>query len=615
MTGATTAPRTGTATVTRGRVPGRTVLLVASAGAFLAFLDATVVNVAFTSIQASFPEAGIGTLSWVLNAYNIVFAAFLVVCGRLADLLGRRAAFVWGTAIFTLASVLCAAGRVGRGARRLPRAAGLRRRPARARPRWPSSSRRSRPRGAPTPSGCGARAPPWPPGSARRWAGCSSSWAAGAGRSSSTCRSGWLRCSPPAACSSRAAPRAGAGCPTCWGATAFAGALGLLTLGVVSVEEHGVASGWFWLPLLGSAVLLAAFVASSRRHPSPLLDATLLRVRAFAVGNVVTVVAGMGFYAYLLTNVLWLQYVWGWTVLQAGLALVPGALVAAVVAARLGPVAARYGYTRVIVPGALVWAGAYVWYALVTGPDPAFLTEWLPGQVLSGLGAGAVLPLTASAALSAVPGGRYATASAFVSSTRQTGAAVGIALLVVVVGTPTPATAEDVLRDGWWLSAACFVVCAVSRAVRRPGGDRGARRRDRGPGQRPAAAAGPAPARRARPDGPGRRPPVRPPAREQPAGADRERRDGGAAGGRGPLRPGRPGGLAVPRPRGPARGRHRRRGGARGRAGRRARRAGPARGRTSLGHRCAPAGTPSCCGSARPGSGAPWPPTPPPTPP
>ena len=248
--------------------------------------------------------------------------------------------------------------------------------------------------------------------------------------------------------------------PDLLGAAAFAGALGLLTLGVVSVEEHGVASSWFWLPLLGSAVLLAAFVASSRRHPSPLLDATLLRVRAFAVGNVVTVVAGMGFYAYLLTNVLWLQYVWGWTVLQAGLALVPGALVAAVVAARLArwpPATATPGS---IVPGALVWAGAYVWYALVTGPEPAFLTEWLPGQLLSGLGAGAVLPLTASAALSAVPGGRYATASAFVSSTRQTGAAVGIALLVVVVGTPTPATAEDVLRDGWWLSAACFLACA-----------------------------------------------------------------------------------------------------------------------------------------------------------
>ena len=71
----------------RGRVPQGQVLLVACSGAFLAFLDATIVNVAFPSIRESFDDTSIGDLSWVLNAYNIVFAAFLVVFGRLADLL------------------------------------------------------------------------------------------------------------------------------------------------------------------------------------------------------------------------------------------------------------------------------------------------------------------------------------------------------------------------------------------------------------------------------------------------------------------------------------------------------------------------------------------------
>src|SRR5215208_3837232 len=69
----------GTGRVTEGRV-----LLVSAFGAFLAFLDATIVNVAFPSIRESFPGTSIGELSWVLNAYNIVFAAFLIVCGRLA---------------------------------------------------------------------------------------------------------------------------------------------------------------------------------------------------------------------------------------------------------------------------------------------------------------------------------------------------------------------------------------------------------------------------------------------------------------------------------------------------------------------------------------------------
>ena len=82
------------ATAASTRVAPSRVLLVASFGAFLAFLDATIVNVAFPSIRESFPDTTIGGLSWVLNAYNIVFAAFLIVFGRLTDLVGRRRSFV-----------------------------------------------------------------------------------------------------------------------------------------------------------------------------------------------------------------------------------------------------------------------------------------------------------------------------------------------------------------------------------------------------------------------------------------------------------------------------------------------------------------------------------------
>ncbi len=83
----TAGRRSGESARTRSR-PASRVLLVACFGAFLAFLDATIVNVAFPSIRESFPGTSIGALSWVLNAYNIVFAAFLIVCGRLTDLLG-----------------------------------------------------------------------------------------------------------------------------------------------------------------------------------------------------------------------------------------------------------------------------------------------------------------------------------------------------------------------------------------------------------------------------------------------------------------------------------------------------------------------------------------------
>ena len=96
------------AVVSRRRVTPRQVLGVASLGAVLAFVDATIVNVAFPDIRADFPDTDLAGISWVLNAYNIVFAAFIVPAGRIADLLGRKRLFEWGITVFTLASALCA---------------------------------------------------------------------------------------------------------------------------------------------------------------------------------------------------------------------------------------------------------------------------------------------------------------------------------------------------------------------------------------------------------------------------------------------------------------------------------------------------------------------------
>jgi hypothetical protein len=81
---------------TRRRPSPRRVLAIASLGAAVAFVDATIVNIAFPNIARSFSGTPISSLSWVLNAYNIVFAAFLVAAGRIADILGRRRIFVLG---------------------------------------------------------------------------------------------------------------------------------------------------------------------------------------------------------------------------------------------------------------------------------------------------------------------------------------------------------------------------------------------------------------------------------------------------------------------------------------------------------------------------------------
>ncbi|MBI1378841.1 MAG: DHA2 family efflux MFS transporter permease subunit [Frankiales bacterium] len=459
----TTLERRRPAAITKGRIPGRTVLLVASFGAFLAFLDATIVNVAFPSIRVSFPGSDIAGLSWILNAYSIVFAAFLVVSGRLADLLGRRWAFTSGVLVFTLASAVCAAsGSVGfLVAARVVQALGAAilvpaslalvvqafpsDRRSHAVGLWGASAALASGLGPPI-GGALVEAGGW------RWAflvnvpfGIAALWA---GRTLLV--------------ESRAPGRRRM--PDLAGALLSSGMLGLLTLGLVKGGDWGWTSTGTLVSFGASAVLLVLFVLSSRRHPVPLLDPALLRIRSFAVGNAATIVAGAGFYAYLLTNILWLQYVWGYSVLASGFAVVPGALVAAVLAAVLGPVAQRRGYRLVIVPGALVWALAYLWYATRVEVTPDFLGTWLPGQLLSGIGVGATLPVLGSAALAAVPGGRFATASAVNSSARQIGAVLGIAVLVIIIGSPTaqaPTAVVDSLRHGWLLSAACFALTAV----------------------------------------------------------------------------------------------------------------------------------------------------------
>ena len=83
------------------------VLLVTSVAVFMGFLDVTIVNIAFPDIESSFHDSSLAGLSWILNAYNIVFAALLVPAGRLSDRLGRRRMFFVGVGAFLTASVLC----------------------------------------------------------------------------------------------------------------------------------------------------------------------------------------------------------------------------------------------------------------------------------------------------------------------------------------------------------------------------------------------------------------------------------------------------------------------------------------------------------------------------
>jgi predicted acylesterase/phospholipase RssA len=249
--------------------------------------------------------------------------------------------------------------------------------------------------------------------------------------------------------------------PDLLGAGALSVALAAVTFAIVQ------SSNWGWTSpgtlaafgVAGAALVLA--VHSSRQHSSPIIDPSLLRIRGFAVSSLITLAGGLGLYTYLLANILWLNYVWRYSLLLAGLAVVPGAAVAAALATPVGRLADRFGPTAVVVPGALVWATAYLWYVTQVGVHPDFLGEWLPGQILSGIGVVATLAVGAAAGLETVPQGRYATASAVNSSIRQVGGVLGVAILTAFIVHPTAAALPEDLRHGWELAGWSFVAAAV----------------------------------------------------------------------------------------------------------------------------------------------------------
>lgn len=462
----------------RGRPAPRNVLAVASFGAFLAFLDATAVNLAVPSLESSFPTASLTGVSWVLNAYNVVFAAFLVPFGGVADRIGRRRLFAVGTIVFTVASIACAiapslgllitariiqafgAAMLVPASLAVVVAAFPAAQRARAVGAWSASAAVAAAIGPPL-GGMLVELGGW------RWVFLANvpfgiAAIVLSGRALVESRSFAVR-----------------GLPDVGGAVLLSGALALAVLGVVEIPREGWTSPWVIGSLVGAALLAAGFVGRSRAHPRPVLDAMVLRNSSFAWGALATVLAGMGFFAYLLTNILWLQHIWGYRVVQAGLALVPGALVAAVSAAAAGRLVLALGRRTVVTMAALVWCSAYVWYAVVLGPEPEFVRHWLPGQVLSGLGSGATLSLLGSTVLETVPNRRFATSSGIASASRQAGGALGIAAVVLVVGDSLPAlgrvldpadpaTAEAVgsVRQGWLISAACFAVIALIGLLR-----------------------------------------------------------------------------------------------------------------------------------------------------
>jgi MFS family permease len=165
----------------------------------------------------------------------------------------------------------------------------------------------------------------------------------------------------------------------------------------------------------------------------------------------------------LLSIVLWCQEVWGWSALRTGLGIAPGPLMVPLfsflVAGRLIP---RFGPGAVIGAGATIFAIGIAWWAAAAGTTPDYVGDMLGGMLLTGVGVGLTLPTFMATAAGSLPPQSFATGSGVVNMMRQVGLAIGVAIFVAVLGTPTsPGAAVSAFRDGWIVIAAASALTAV----------------------------------------------------------------------------------------------------------------------------------------------------------
>jgi EmrB/QacA subfamily drug resistance transporter len=394
---------------------------------FMVILDVAIVNVALATIKndLGFSQAG---LQWVITAYAIVFGGFLLLGGRLADLLGRKRVFLAGVALFAVSSVLCglawSAGSLV-AFRAIEGLAGA----------------------VLAPAGLSLLMTTFREGRDRNIALGIWGAASGSGGAVGVLVGGVLTSflswpwifyinAPVAAMLLAFAPRllreSRANLDTRHfdfaGAGSITAALMVLVYGLTHATNSGWGDGLTIGLLAGSALLALAFVAIEQRAASPLLPLRIFRIRTVAAANVVTViVASIAFSEFFLLT-LYLQQVLRYSAVQTGLAFSAIAVTIAVVSNAAQTLVTRFGARSVLTAGLLLAAGSL---GLLTRlPEHGhYAADLLPAFLLNGIGMALCFVPVTIAALAGVAPSDAGIASGLTNTSRQVGGAVGLAVV------------------------------------------------------------------------------------------------------------------------------------------------------------------------------------------
>ncbi len=445
--------------------------MITAAAGFMVSLEITVISLAFTDIQESFEGTSRSTLSWVFTAYNIGIAALLLLAGWAADRYGRKRLFLTGMLVFVVGS-LCSglsvdaptliASRVLQsigGAMQFPAALAL------LLPAFPPERR-------------GMAVGIW---------GASGALAAALGPSIGAAlinafgwRSVFLVNIPvglvaialgalilvearaddlPDRVDAVSVPMASVG-------------VGLLVLAIAQTETWGVLSVPTSLCVLGAVILLWGFVHRSSRHPAPLFDLGLLKIRSFSVALIGTTCFCAAFFGWFVVLPAFMLDWWQWSVVKVGLALFPGPALAALLSPFMGRVADKRGNGPVLVFGGVAGAIGMVLHLVFTGSEPDFVLGILLPGLFVGIAGGSSFAILVAAAMRNVPPQRFGMGGAGRTTVFQLAIALGIAIGAAVIGDPsTIGDALTAYRINWAIALAFFAGQALLFAFAYPAAD------------------------------------------------------------------------------------------------------------------------------------------------
>lgn len=400
---------------------------------FVVGLDLSITNVAVPDMQREFADASTADLSWVLTFYLVAYAALLIVAGRWADRFGRLrmlnigiVCLATGAAFAAIAPslpvLIAARGAQGFGAAMMtPASVGLAiaafpiERRASAVAIWSSTLALSSVVG-PILGGLLIEAGSW------RWAyalvppmgAIALVWG--------------LRVLTETTRDPDARP------PDPLGSALIGVAAGGLAFAIVQGGDWGWTSTWV-LALFCTGILAMLIVALRvARHADPIVPRAVLKISSFRIASFSLFLFGLGFFPVILTMVLYLTEVAGYSTSQAGFAISMLPVAATISANVSGRLADRFGFRTIAVPGTLLFAFGALWLFLRAGQNPNYLVDLLPGLVFLGCGIGAGPAILAGAAVSEVDRENYSVAGAVNQTARQLAGAIGLAVLVALLG-------------------------------------------------------------------------------------------------------------------------------------------------------------------------------------